>query len=136
MSMYTFTPPKSGTFGTSAVQEDGVEAGAQGVTWQSVTLSLPDDTPLPVPDDPTRWERRNGRIIATYTRDELGTAVGLALEQKRAGLEARLERGLEVLAAATGCPDAEAERLLAHWDALDADYGVVIGMIAEVIGNG
>jgi len=136
MDMYTFTRPKSGTFGLSAVQKSGADAGARGATWQTITLSLPDDTPLPVPGDPTCWERRNGRIVATYTRDELRAAVGLALEQKRAGLEARLEHGLAVMEAATGCADAEAGRLLAHWDALDLEYGVGLERIAEVMGDG
>ena len=37
-------------------------------------------------------------------------------------LEARLERGLEVMKAATGCDDSEAARLLAHWDKLNLEY--------------
>jgi len=48
-------------------------------------------------------------------------AVALALGERQRRLEARLERGLEVLAAATGCSDAEAERLLARWDAVEAE---------------
>jgi hypothetical protein len=47
------------------------------------------------------------------------------IEEKQAELailQARLERGLAVLAEATGCDDAEAERLLAHWDAVNAEF--------------
>jgi len=99
-------------------------ASAQVPTWETVTLSLPGDTSLGVPAG--RWERRDGRIVATYNRAELRAAVSLALEQRRDELVTRLERGLEVLAAATGCDDAEAERLLAHWDALNAEYDRVV----------
>ncbi len=97
---------------------------ARAPTWEMLTLSLPADTSLGVPDG--RWERRDGRIAATYNRAELRAAVALALEQRRHDLEARLEHGLEVLAAATGCDDAEAERLLAYWDALNAEYDRVM----------
>jgi len=98
---------------------------AQVPTWEMITLSLPGDTPLGVPDG--RWERRDGRIVATYTRDELKLAVGLALEQKHAELEARLAQGLEVLAAATGCDDDEAKRLIEHWDTLIVEYDRIVG---------
>lgn len=65
--------------------------------WQTITLSLPADTVMPAPA--AQWEQRDGRIVATYTREELTLAVGPALEQKRRDLEARLEWSLEVLAA-------------------------------------
>jgi len=105
---------------------------APGASWQTLTLSLPADTPLAIPPD--RWERRDGdgRIVATYTRDELKLAVGLALEQKRAELEARLEQGLEVLAAATGCDD-EAKRLIEHWDTLIVEYDRIVGRMEAAI---
>jgi hypothetical protein len=89
---------------------------------RGITLSLPPDTAMPVPVG--RWQRHEGRILATYTPAELGLAIELALEWKLADLEARLEYHLEVLAAATGCDDAQAERLLAYWQALDAEYTV------------
>lgn len=107
---------------------DGVDPSAP---WKT-TLSLPGDTPLGVPAG--NWERREGRIVATYTRQELIDAVGLALEQKRAALEGRLERGLAVLADATGCDDEEAERLLAHWDGLNAEYGRVVDRLQALEG--
>ena len=103
---------------------------APGTPWQTLTLSLPGDTPLAVPAG--RWERRDGHIVATYDRAELRDAVGLALEQRRHGLEVRLARGLEVLAAATGCEDERAERLLAHWDVLSAEYDRVTAVLEEI----
>ncbi len=103
---------------------------AQVPTWKTITLSLPGDTPLGVPDG--RWERRDGRIVATYNRAELRVAVALALGQRRHELVTRLERGLEVLAAATGCDDAEAERLLAHWDGLNTEYDQVVEAMRAV----
>lgn len=99
-------------------------APTQGTSWKTITLSLPGDTLLGVPAG--RWERRDGRIVATYSRAELQAAVALALEQRRHDLETRLERGLEVLAEATGCQDDEAGRLLMHWDALNAEYDQVV----------
>jgi hypothetical protein len=126
--MYTFIPPE----GKAALQADK-DPGDQDAAWQTVTLSLPGDTPLAVPADPARWERRNGCIVATYTREELRLAVGLALEQKRAELETRLERGLEMLARAAGRDAEEIERLLAHWEALDAEYITVVEKLREVI---
>jgi hypothetical protein len=107
--MYTFIPPE----GKAALQAEK-HPGEADATWKTITLSLPGDTPLAVPADPARWERRNGCIVATYTREELRLAVGLALEQKRAALEARLERGLEMLAWAAGRDAEEIEGLLAH----------------------
>ena len=50
----------------------------------------------------------------------------LAYLRNREQLEARLERGLEVLEAATGCSDAEAERLLAYWDVVNAEYDAAV----------
>ncbi|MCP4542456.1 MAG: hypothetical protein GY832_35480 [Chloroflexi bacterium] len=97
-----------------------------------ITLFLPADTSLAVPSDPTRWERRNGHIIATYARKELAVAVGLALGQKREMLETRLSRGLQVMRAATGCDDAKSDRLLAHWDALNAEYAEIVTKLAAV----
>lgn len=101
---------------------------APSASWP-ITLSLPGDTSLGVPAG--RWERHNGHIVATYTRAELRDAAGLALAQKRHGLEARLEQGLEVLAAATGCDDVEAERLLAHWSILNAEYARTTARLEE-----
>lgn len=98
----------------------------------TVTLSLPADTSLGIPNDPARWERRNGHIIATYTRKELVVVVGLALEHKRERLEARLARGLEVMRAATGCDGVEANRLLAHWNILNTEYAAIITTLAAV----
>jgi len=102
-------------------------------TWDAVTLSLPGDTSLAVPADPARWKRENDRIVATYTRPELQTAVALALEQMRERLEARLERGLEVMGNVTGCDDADAEALLAQWGKLNAVYVHVMGRLEEVM---
>ena len=105
----------------------------QPATWDTVTLSLPGNTPLAVPADPERWERdADGCIIATYTRDELKTAVALVLEQRRHRLEQRLERGLAMMREATGCDDAEVERLLAPWLKLNAEYDYIMQRIAEV----
>ena len=56
----------------------------------------------------------------------------LALEEKRHHLQTRLERELDVLAASTGCDDAEAERLLARWDALNAEYTATVTAQAAV----
>ena len=89
-----------------------------GRTWKTITLSLPPDSSLGVPTG--QWGRRNGHIVATYTREELKMAIGVALWQQRADLEARLQRGLELLA--TAGDSAEADPLLAHWDALNAAY--------------
>ena len=85
---------------------------------------------MPVPAG--QWQRQDGRILATYTPAELDLAVELALEWKLADLEARLEYHLEVLAAATGCDDAQAERLLAYWQALDAEYTATVTALAAV----
>jgi hypothetical protein len=41
---------------------------------------------------------------------------------EQAALEAQLAQALETMVTATGCDDAEAERLLAKWDELDAHY--------------
>jgi hypothetical protein len=119
---YTFTPPG--------------ETGDPCTIWRTISLSLPADTHLATPGDPDRWEQQDGRIIATYTPEELGLAVGLALEQKRAALEVRLERGLAVMEAATGCTDARAERLLRHWQALNDEYSRVLARIQEVNADG
>jgi hypothetical protein len=124
--MYTFSPPE----GKAALQVE--DPGEGEGTWQTVTLSLPGDTSLAVPADPARWERRDGCIVATYTREELRLAVGLALEQERAALEARLERGLEMLAQAAGRDAEEIEQMLAHWEALDAEYSAVVEKLREV----
>ena len=78
------------------------------------------------------WQRQDGRFLATYTPAELGLAIELALEWKLADLEACLEYHLEVLAAATGCDDAQAERLLAYWQALDAEYTATVTALAAV----
>ncbi len=103
------------------------------MTTTTITLSLPADTSLAVPDDPDRWERRDGHIIAAYTREELAVTVGLALEQKREMLETRLARGLAIMEAATGCNAAEAGRMLAHWDALNAEYAATAATLTTVI---
>jgi hypothetical protein len=116
---YSFTPPEGRACGWRPICE-------------TVALSLPADTPLAVPSDPARWERRNGRIVASYTWEELRVAVGLALEQKREALETRLERGLDLMRAAAGCDDAEAERLLEHWDSLVRQYGDLLSRIEQV----
>jgi len=116
---YTFTPPR----------------GDQKPTWGTITLSLPADTPLATPGDPDRWEQHGGRIIATYTREELKLAVGLALGQKRAALEARLERGLAVMETATGCTGAEIEKLLQHWEALNEEYDRMLTRILQINGD-
>ena len=107
---------------------DGVDPSA---SWKT-TLSLPGDTPLGVPVG--NWERGDGRIVATYTRQELVDAVGLAMEEKRAVIEARLEQYLTVLAEATGCDDAEAERLLSHWESLNAEYAHVMDRLQALEG--
>jgi hypothetical protein len=103
---------------------------AKDAAEEMITLSLPADTSLGVPVG--RWERRGDRVVATYTREELRLVVGLALERKRVALEVRMARGLEVLRAATGCADAEAERLLAHWDTLNAEYDRIMAGIKAI----
>lgn len=103
---------------------------AKDAAEETITLSLPADTSLGVPAG--RWERRGGFVVATYTREELRLAVGLALEGKRVALEVRMACGLEMLRAATGCADAEAERLLAHWDTLNAEYDRVTAGIKAI----
>lgn len=50
-----------------------------------------------------------------------------ALERKRRKFEERLERGVQVLAAATGGPDTA--RLLAHWDTLMAEYDEILAQL-------
>ena len=117
--MYEFTPPVKNVIEKSS--------------WETITLSLPADTPLAVPADPERWKQHGGRIVATYTREELEQAVKLALEQKRAALEARLERGLEILAQASGCDDTKAEWLLARWDTIVAEYGRVMDRLRVLL---
>jgi DNA primase len=100
---------------------------------ETVTLSLPGDTGLGVPAG--AWERQNGRLVATFTRAELATAVGLAMEQKRAELERRLLQGLDVMGEWTPADgDAEAERLLAHWDKLNAEYARVVDRLRALEG--
>jgi hypothetical protein len=97
-------------------------------TWQTITLSLLPDSPLAVPAG--RWERRDGHIVATYTREELKLAVGVALRQRRSELEARLQRELERLAVAGD--GADADRMLADWDALSAAYDRVVATIRDL----
>ena len=107
-------------------------ATAYGATWDTITLSLPPDTTMPVPAG--QWQRQDGRILATYTPEELTLSVQLALEEKRHHLQTRLERELDVLAASTGCDDAEADQLLAYWETLNAEYAATITALAPVIG--
>jgi hypothetical protein len=111
--MYDFTPPPT---------DDGRRWSADAAESELITLSLPGDTALGVPADRDRWQRREDRIIAAYTRQELAWALALAFELKLAGLEDRLEHGLGVLAAHTGCAEAKARQLMQHWRALHADY--------------
>jgi len=85
---------------------------------------------MPVPA--ARWQRHEGRILATYTRQELTLSITLALEQMSAGLEARLEWWLDILAASTGCDDAQSDQLLARWDALNAEYTATVTALAAV----
>jgi hypothetical protein len=73
-----------------------------------------------------------GHILATYTREELTLSITLALEQMSADLEARLEWWLDMLAASTGCDDAQAERLLAHWETVNAKYTATVTALAAV----
>jgi hypothetical protein len=108
------------------------QARAQGTTWKTITLSLPSDTAMPVPAG--QWQRQDGRILATYTPEELTLSVQLALEEKRHHLQTRLERELDVLAASTGCDNTQADQLLACWDALNAEYAATITALAPVIG--
>ena len=117
---YTFTSPD----------------GQPDQSWQTITLSLPPDSPIAVPVG--RWERRDGHIVATYTPEELKLAVGVALQQQQAELEARLERELERLAAAGDAT--EADQLLAGCDALNAVYDRAAAALRdlelETIGGG
>jgi len=106
------------------------QARAQGTTWKTITLSLPSDTALPVPA--ARWQHQAGRILATYTPEELTLSVKLALEEKQHDLEARLEWWLDVLAAATGCDDAETDHLFARWSALNTEYTATVTALAAV----
>jgi hypothetical protein len=87
-------------------------------TSTEITLSLPPDTHLGVPANPDRWERRNGRVVATYTRTELAWAVVLELSRQLSELDNRLERGKQLL---KEVDESEAEALHQHWDALDAE---------------
>jgi hypothetical protein len=73
-----------------------------------------------------------GHILATYTRKELTLSITLALEQMSADLEARLEWWLDILAASTGCDDAQAERLLAHWETVNAKYTATVTALAAL----
>jgi len=111
--MYDFTPPPT---------DDGRRLTADAKERELITLSLPGDTTLAVPADRDRWQRREDRIIAAYTRQELAWALALAFEIELDNLEDRLEHGLGVLAAHTGCAEAEAQRLMQHWRALHDDY--------------
>ena len=130
----------NGTSKPLTLQEGDTQTKTPGATclpsyrqaWDTITLSLPADTTLAVPADPARWQRQDGRILATYTPEELTLSVQLALEEKRHHLQTRLERELDVLAASTGCDDAEAERLLARWDALNAEYTATVTAQAAV----
>ncbi len=135
---YKFAPPpdgngtKSGTCKTLSLQERDTQTKTPGATWDTITLSLPADTTLAVPADSARWERQDARILATYTPEELTLSVKLALEEKRRHLQTRLERELDVLAAATGCDDTQADQLLAYWDALNAEYTAAVTALAAV----
>ena len=64
------------------------------------------------------------RTLLGYVKRHKGEA--LAYLRKRKQLEARLEHGLEVLQAATGCSDSEAERLLSHWDVVNLEYDAAV----------
>jgi len=103
---------------------------AQDAPWDTITLSLPSDTAMPVPAG--QLQHHDGRILATYTPDELDLAVELALEWELADLETRLEWWLHILAASTGCDDAQAERLLARWDALNTTYTATVTALVPV----
>ena len=105
-------------------------ATAYSATWDTITLSLPPDTTMPVPAG--QWQRQDARILATYTPEELTLSVKLALEEKRRHLQTRLERELDVLAASTGCDDTQADQLLAYWDALNAEYTAAVTALAAV----
>jgi hypothetical protein len=85
---------------------------------ESITLSLPGDTPLGVPVG--HWERKGKCIVATYTEEELAWALVL-------NLLARLEHGLEVLSNATG--EDRSERLLNHWDTLNRKYENILASL-------
>jgi hypothetical protein len=112
--MYKFTPPPADDADTA----------------EKITLALPADTEFGVPSDPERWKRSNGQIVATYTHDELAWAVALALEQQRAEIEKRLERGLTVLRESEG---SDADELLAHWGRLNTEYEAVTSKLADVL---
>jgi len=97
---------------------------------RGITLSLPPDTTMPVPAG--RWQRHDGRILATYTRQELTLSITFALEQISADLETRLEWWLDILAASTGCDQAQADQLLARWDALNTEHTATVTALAAV----
>ena len=92
--------------------------GQMSQKCQVITLSPPSDTPLL--HSKGQCERHNGQ--ATCALDELNEAA--MLRQERLRLEARLQKSLDMMAVVTD--NAEAERLLAHWDALNAAYDQVI----------
>jgi hypothetical protein len=52
------------------------------------------------------------------------------LRQERLRLEAQLQKSLDMMAVVTD--NAEAERLLAHWDALNAAYNRVMAKIRDL----
>ena len=66
------------------------QAKTPGAPWDTITLSPPSDTAMPVPTG--QLQRQDGRFVATCTPDELTPSVKLALEKKQRDLQTRLER--------------------------------------------
>ena len=91
---------------------------------KTIALSSPSDTPLLHSEG--QCGRHNERV--TCAPDELNEEA--MLRQERLRLEARLQKGLDMLA--TVADDAEIERLLAHWDALNAAYDQVMAKIRDL----
>jgi hypothetical protein len=98
--------------------------GQMSQKCKAITLSPPSDTPLL--HSKGQCGRHNGQ--ATCALDELNEAA--MLRQERLRLEARLQKSLDTMAVVTD--NAEAERLLAHWDALNAAYNRVMAKIRDL----
>jgi hypothetical protein len=125
--MYEFTPPPDDSGQAHLPLDAGKDIEGE---WEEITLSLPGDTPLAVPADEARWERRNGRIVATYERHELAWAVVQELNRRLSELEGRLRRGRDVI---TEAEESEIGELREHWDALADDYARFMHLQNEIM---
>ena len=92
---------------------------------QCKTIPLSSSSDAPLLHSKGQCGRQNGRV--TRAPDELNEDA--MLWQERLRLEARLQRGLEMLAAVTD--SAEADHLLAHWNVLNAAYDRMMAKIRD-----